>query len=281
MKPRIIIESLTTPTKNFFLYFLFGVFVFPIISGGLSNLFWDNFSRWLQNQLNLNINQTQLTLVIVTILITAVFTAIYLIYILRSLQSIQKQIWPAPSQIYIEELKDYFPGLIALMSPKRPHEESPAERVILHHLNGNPSPHLKHCWLICTSKSLQPTQELEKKLIDQGFSQIFELHYGDNYMIDNPENPKEKLSLLVPDESVDDPIYIQKLVNCIYADAQNRYGLDESEIIADFTGGTKPMTVGVVLAGITPSRRLQYISQLDDCPVMEIKLAHKLKLRNL
>lgn len=279
MKPRTIIESLTSPTKVFPLYFFFGMFIGPTISQALSILFWDNFGNWLQNQLNLNIDQTQLALAVVSILITAIFTAIYLIPFIRWLIRLPKVLWPDPNQTHAEELKQSFPGLIALMSPKRPHEESPAERVILHHLNGSPSPHLKHCWLICTSKSLQPAQELEKKLIDIGFSQIFELHYGENYIMDDPENPRKPLSLLVPDESVDDPIYIQKLVNCIYADAQNRYGLDESEIIADFTGGTKPMTVGVVLAGITPSRRLQYISQLNDCPIIEIKLAHKLKIR--
>jgi hypothetical protein len=36
-------------------------------------------------------------------------------------------------------------------------------------------------------------------------------------------------------------------------------GLAEEDIIADFTGGTKPMTVGMVFACLTPSRSLQYV----------------------
>lgn len=70
----------------------------------------------------------------------------------------------------------------------------------------------------------------------------------------------------------------------LYTDEQNNYGLEKSDIIADFTGGTKSMTVGVVLAGATRSRRLQYISQLsEEHPLMEIKIAYKLtplKTRN-
>jgi CRISPR-associated protein (Cas_Cas02710) len=36
-------------------------------------------------------------------------------------------------------------------------------------------------------------------------------------------------------------------------------GLAEEDVIADFTGGTKPMTVGMVFACLTPSRSLQYV----------------------
>jgi hypothetical protein len=214
---------------------------------------------------------------VITVLTTILFTAIYFLPFLRWLKSLPKLIKPVPTQTRIQQLNDYLPGLILIMSPRRHHEESPAERAIFYHLHGNQPSRLKHCWLICISKSQQAAKELEARLIQQVFSQTLMLHYGENYIMNDPENPKEKLSLLVPEDAVNDPIYIKRLVNCIYADAYQKYNLDESEIIANFTGGTKPMTVGVVLSGINPSRRLQYISQLGDCPIMEIKLDYKIK----
>lgn len=35
--------------------------------------------------------------------------------------------------------------------------------------------------------------------------------------------------------------------------------LREEDVIADFTGGTKPMTAGMIFACMTPSRKLQYV----------------------
>jgi hypothetical protein len=102
------------------------------------------------------------------------------------------------------------------------------------------------------------------------------LHYGDNYKIEDVEDFGEDISLLVPDESINDFRYIKKLVNCIYADASKKHGLSEREIISDCTGSTKPVTIGMVLACINPSRRLQYISQLNN-EILEIKISYKLK----
>jgi len=36
-------------------------------------------------------------------------------------------------------------------------------------------------------------------------------------------------------------------------------GLAEEEVIADFTGGTKPMTVGMIFACLSPRRHLEYV----------------------
>jgi CRISPR-associated protein (Cas_Cas02710) len=54
-----------------------------------------------------------------------------------------------------------------------------------------------------------------------------------------------------------DLIQAKETVDRIYAEQLN--GIAEEDIIADFTGGTKPMTVGMVFACLTPSRSLQYV----------------------
>src|SRR4028119_1213776 len=109
-------------------------------------------------------------------------------------------------------------------------EDSPAQRVIEHHWNQGQKPHLKHCWLICTNQSLPYAQKMIKKLTDTGMTQTVEFHYG-NYELEDPEHPEQKLNLLVPDDVVDDPNYIRRLVNGIYADAEHQ-GLEESQVIA-------------------------------------------------
>jgi hypothetical protein len=141
--------------------------------------------------------------------------------------------------------------------------------VIEHHWNQGQKPHLKHCWLICTNQSLPYAQKMIKKLTDTGMTQTVEFHYG-NYELEDPEHPEQKLNLLVPDEVVDDPNYIRRLVNGIYADAKHQ-GLEESQLIADYTGATKSMTVGIVLACTAPERQLQYVSQVTDPQMMQVK----------
>jgi hypothetical protein len=54
-----------------------------------------------------------------------------------------------------------------------------------------------------------------------------------------------------------DLIQAKETVEKIYAEQLD--GIAEEDIIADFTGGTKPMTVGMVFACLTPSRSLQYV----------------------
>lgn len=50
------------------------------------------------------------------------------------------------------------------------------------------------------------------------------------------------------------------LVNRIYRVDADRLGLKASEIIADFTGGTKPMSVGMIMACLPTERSLEYVA---------------------
>ena len=40
----------------------------------------------------------------------------------------------------------------------------------------------------------------------------------------------------------------------------SKYNMEPIEIIADFTGGTKPMTLGMIMACLPPERQLEYVS---------------------
>jgi hypothetical protein len=101
--------------------------------------------------------------------------------------------------------------------------------------------------------------------------------------LSDPENPKNQLSLVLNPEDANDPNQIRKIVEAIYQDAKENHDLDDSDIIADYTGGTKSMTAGLVLACASPDRRLQYVlsDYIDNKPVnpkvMEIKLSYSLK----
>jgi hypothetical protein len=48
-------------------------------------------------------------------------------------------------------------------------------------------------------------------------------------------------------------------VRRIYRNAST-YGLEPIDIGADFTGGTKPMTLGMIMACLPPERELEYVS---------------------
>lgn len=274
-----IVEWVTDPTKNFLTSFLVGTLLFTIVSDGISALFWENLGAWLQARLGIE-NLSTLRFLVVVVLMLAILVLIYVTPFSRWLKRRLVRTFglnaPQTVQTHAKPLGETFPGLIAVMSNKSPQEESPAERAILHHWNGGQTPNLLHCWLICTQQSQSSAQELQKKLIDKGLSQGCALHYGQDYWMDDLKHPGERLSLCIPDDAIDDPIYIQHLIDCIYADAFSQYGLEESEVIADFTGGTKTMSAGIILAGAIAARRLQYISQRGDRELMEIEIAYKL-----
>jgi len=59
---------------------------------------------------------------------------------------------------------------------------------------------------------------------------------------------------------LDDPLDLRSakaIVEEIYREHLDT--LDEEDVIADFTGGTKPMTVGMIFACLSPSRHLEYV----------------------
>jgi hypothetical protein len=153
--------------------------------------------------------------------------------------------------------------------------DSPAEVAIRHHWNQGNKPHLKHCWIICTEKSLPFAKDMIKKFNDEQIAQSVQFYYGEHTM-EHPEETGQSLSLLVSNDLFDDPDYIRNLIDSIYADAQQK-GLDESEIIADYTGSTKGATAGMILACAAPQRKLEYISQVEGKKLKAIDISYKIR----
>jgi hypothetical protein len=62
---------------------------------------------------------------------------------------------------------------------------------------------------------------------------------------------------IIPLQEEWDVFKTKETIDKVYAEQLD--GLAEEEAIADFTGGTKPMTVGMIFACLTPTRALQYV----------------------
>lgn len=275
MNRRRLIESISDPTKNFLAFFLIGTLLFTIVSDGVSELFWQRLSPWVVRhwQLDELVFRALVTLALVIMLLGLT----YFTNIARWLRS--RLLWLSPfafkevPEANVKPLSQTYQGLIVAMSPR---DNSPAEAAIRHHWHQGKPPHLQHCWLICTEKSLPFANTLVSRLAEAGITQQLKLYYG-TYSLPDAHQPEQSLSLLVPEALVDDPNYIQRLVDAIYEDAISQAGLSEPEIIADYTGATKGMTAGILLACTRPERPLQYISQIDPGQIMAVNVSYRLK----
>jgi len=271
---RKTIDSLAKPNKYPIIFFVFTL-TLSIAANGLSSLILDTLGTWLETKYGLSKIFWQI--IVVSILSIILFLSISNIKrIISNIFGDRSLISEAP-----EELNATFRGLIIFASLK---VDSPAKIAIEHHWKGSKGD-LEHCWVICGGdKALVATKEIIKSLGITEDEKIF--HFDSDYTIPNPEdpkNPKKNLSLILSPEDANDPNQIRKIVEAIYQDAKDKYDLYDSDIIADYTGGTKSMTAGLVLACASPDRRLQYIlsDYIDDKPVnpkvMEIKLSYSLK----
>ena len=101
-----------------------------------------------------------------------------------------------------------------------------------------------HCWLVMqdTERVRQAFSQLSQQLLERGMST--RLH----------------------------PIYIQELdVQAAYRATRTVFdreareeGLEPSQVIADITGGTKPLTTGMVLAALTTDSEMEYVESERD-----------------
>ncbi len=113
-----------------------------------------------------------------------------------------------------------------------------AEQVIRYHY-----PILKTCWMITGGHVSEKTaNDLIVKLIQEGYSiDIF----------------KRGLEVSLSPEDADNPLKTYEVIENIFNNLPE--GFDESDIIADYTGGTKSMTAGMILACALPKRNLQVL----------------------
>ncbi len=123
-------------------------------------------------------------------------------------------------------------------------ENISAEQAIRYHYRGLNNEHrdvgLQKCWLITGGKaSVEAAERLKERLIKDGVpNELF---------VDVP----------MTGDNADNPAQVYKIIEKIYNDLPT--GFEESDIIADYTGGTKSMTAGMILACSLPQRKLQVL----------------------
>jgi hypothetical protein len=122
-------------------------------------------------------------------------------------------------------------GLILLISPHR----GTSTHAIEYHLQEGA---LKHCWLIASGASLP----IAEKLWDQYQDRVVDVHWGEHYMVD-------------ADEMQD----TYDMVTRILEEEVPAVGLNRADVIADITGGQKPMTAGMALACLAKRQQMQYM----------------------
>ena len=247
-----IVEAIESPGKHPFIFIFVITFALSIASNGISTLILENFCTWLE----LKTPYTKVSWQLLIIIILVGFIAIGFINLSKIWQSLLGQSVPKSN---VKVLDQTYKGLIGLMSTGN---TPPIERAIIHHWNeGKGDDHLEHCWLIgIGDDSRSKSEELVEKLFrEHGISRgIF--RHQDKYLDPCVDVEGESFSVVVDKGLKDDIEHTKQLIEYIYQSAEKLYSLEASEIIIDFTGGQKPTTAGAILAGITPGRKLQFIS---------------------
>jgi hypothetical protein len=134
-------------------------------------------------------------------------------------------------------------GLMVIVGTGRPGEDplsQSAGLAIDYHTANRPGERgLEVCWLICSGGqhgSLDVAQTLQAICKERGL-QAYLRPIGDPFSVQDSYN----------------------LIQRIYTDEVPDVGLNEAEVIADFTGGTKPMSAGMILA-CGERRSMQYMT---------------------
>ena len=111
---------------------------------------------------------------------------------------------------------------------------------------------LEHCWLI-TAVSSAPDGRMSEAylpLLEAYFTQngggLCHFHYGTRYNI-----------LLDDDALVTEKA--RDLTNRIFLEARVRFGLKDADLLCDFSGGIRSLSLGVILACLDGRRQVQYI----------------------
>lgn len=131
-------------------------------------------------------------------------------------------------------------GLVVAVS-SRP--DPPAKFAIDHHIWHLPGekPPLRYCWLLAGPgegeySSVDNAERLKKELSDQGV-------WATIYTLESAHDIAETYETMIK----------------IYDEAFSHYHLTPETMIADYTGGPKPMTVGMLLASTQKGVSLQYM----------------------
>lgn len=132
-------------------------------------------------------------------------------------------------------------ALVVLVSQGRT-EDIPATAAIKYHLSA-----LEHCWLITSPEPANPPPSPSQSAWKNAAA----------LKVQHEGSVKMHTKVIDPE----DPQSIFQAVAQVYSEAKS-LDLSSKEIVADFTGGTKMMTAGMVLACTPADRDVQYMKPL-------------------
>lgn len=183
--------------------------VIGLLLGGVSNALYDIVKDWLGSFAAL------LTLAVIVIL--GVLVILYVAQRRRQKLRITSESGVMPA-----------PGLVVLVSipTKAGVERTPAADALYYHcvtLPAGGTPTLRHCWLIYTDATEPYWQQIASLFKDRVTPHHVRVEDGESAM------------------------QTFGAMNSVYAEAKG-LNLQPTDIIADCTGGTKPMSVGIALA---------------------------------
>ncbi len=275
-----IVAAIESPEEHPFVFLFVITIALSVTGNGISSLLLDNSCTWLEQL-------TKIPKVIWQLGIVSSLALFFLINITNLTAFLQRQfgrsVTPYQTKVRPLTAADTVKGLIVFMSLKI---DSSAKTAILHHWQ-NSKGKLEYCWLICGgSESFEIAKELVQQLVKMGMEEkVF--HFGSTYEYPNADDPKHPFSLVIDLNLTNDPSYVYRVIEAIYTSAKaDPINLAENDIIIDYTGGTKSMTAGAILAGASPKRRLQYIvsDYQDNKPtnsrVMEVDISYQVKPNN-
>ncbi len=146
------------------------------------------------------------------------------------------------------------PGLIVLVSHGQL-ETIPALAAIRYHDRGErddrPERTLRYLWLLASPAAAPEAGEPDPETPSTSAANAERLASRYRPLLQHAE--------IVSIRDIDDPQQAFEAVEGIYREAQARFGLRDQDIIADYTGGTKSMTAGMVLACTARERDLQFM----------------------
>lgn len=285
MKGSRFLERVNDPGQNWVMYFLVGVLGLGVLGNGVANLLLEDLAGWLAEALSFPKVLIQLAMLIAIALL--IFYGIYRTSRNERLQELLSA--RVQSQTSVVPLIGTYCGLITIASKPTPDRKTPAEEAIHFHWqqgNGN----LRYCWVICTQDVLPENMKRLRAIAATSAQSPTPIT-----LLENPDTPLQPLTavgravqiqiMVIDWPSAQDPNFVKHLVDRIYLQARS-LSIAPQAIIADYTGGIKSTSAGVILACSTPERSLQYTSAryYDDAgnpqgvEVMQVKLSYRLKL---
>jgi hypothetical protein len=209
-------------------FVVFGALVLGMLGAGL----YDKAKEWL------GVNRVVFLLLLIVILFPLLSRFIG-DHLLRYIQ--QRLRVRAKPSLVIEDVRQVTRQRQALIAISSPGSQKATEPIVRFHYRGERNqlePRLRHCWLIAGP--------------GEGQDSSYE-----NALAIQKDYPTIEVRIKRIDDA-DDPKKVFELVQQIYKEAE-ALGIPRSEIIADYTGGTKSMTAGLILACTEQDRDLQYM----------------------